>query len=483
MFSGLARQNGAQQVMTRYHRLEEPTSYHWLHTNQGHCARRAFSATSKPNTATPSTTSVSTAVAAVALVFGGAMGARWWYSSTVGKHNGYDSILFNSKTGAPRQDQSKVTIVLPGETIDTISKTKTSTAKTENALLQVNLEELREFFQTQQAVIESQQLQAKEETRQTLHQQLSAAFQDCRERGVPQFAKWYFSYTTTYKLFSIAMKSAAKHALTIQKESTLQQAVTQDLQLYICDKYQALVLRPAVTDPKIHKAVLQTLEQVYEMSYQPAMGELETAMQRFAQGHSDDVEETTSTATSSRPRLTIPADSVVLELDWKAQLQKAVHLPVAYEKNPPEFSVAIIGGSAIAGKAMGGAAVKAVSAKLAAPFAAKAVGSTLGGKAAAGAAAAGGMMAGGPLGAGMGAAIGIGMDMAVNKGISLMQRSAFEADVQESLDATILEWEAKILPEVDRLVQEDWFGQLQAMLQANVDEKNTIGSSECQRES
>jgi hypothetical protein len=183
-------------------------------------------------------------------------------------------------------------------------------------------------------------------------------------------------------------------------------------------------------------------------------------VQQFAQGHAEDALMEIPKTTS---RLALPPGAVVLELDWKAQLQKAVHLPVAYEKRPAEFSVAIIGAGAMAGKAMGGTAVKAVSAKLAAPFAAKAVGTTLGGKTAAGAAL-GGVLAGGPLGAGMGAAIGIGMDMAVNKSISLLQQSTFEKDVQESLDATMLEWEEKILPEVDSFVQEEWFQQLQTIV-------------------
>jgi hypothetical protein len=63
------------------------------------------------------------------------------------------------------------------------------------------------------------------------------------------------------------------------------------------------------------------------------------------------------------------------------------------------------------------------------------------------------------------------MDMAVNKGVSLMHRSAFEKDVRESLDATLLEWEERMLPEVNRVVQEEWFGQFESMIQLKDDEK------------
>ena len=129
--------------------------------------------------------------------------------------------------------------------------------------------------------------------------------------------------------------------------------------------------------------------------------------------------------------------------------------------------MALIGGGALTGKLAGGAAIKTVSAKLAAPFVTKAVGSTLGSKVAA-AGLAGGALAGGPVGAGVGAAIGITLDMAVNQGISLMQRSAFEEDVQQALKVTLLEWEGRILPEINRVVQEEWFGQLEGMLRDNV---------------
>lgn len=390
-------------------------------------------------------------------VFGGAWIARWWYSFTL---NG--DVLLGSKTGAPRQDQSKVTIVLPQNFSYTKSAKKTAANP---LLLQVDHDDLQEFLDIQRLFLQSQKKNAKEQTLQILHQHLAEAMQDCQTRGVRQFATWYFSYSTTYKLLSIAMKSAAKHAISIgqNKEQTLQQDVTRDLQRYICEKYQAMVLRPAVTDPKIHRALIATLEKLQKDVYQPALTHLEDSIQQYARGHDGDATVVSDKDGKTSSSYHIPPGSITLELDWKAQLQKAQHLPIAYEKNPPEFSVALIGGSAVAGKVMGGTAVKAVSANLATPFATKAVGTTLGGKAAAGAA--GGMITGGPLGGAMGAAVGVGMDMALNKGVSLMQRSTFEKDVRESLHATLLEWQERMLPEVDRVVQEEWLGGLESMLQ------------------
>ena len=413
--------------------------------------------------------------AAIVLVFGGAMAARWWYTYNVTDY----SMLLDPKTGAPRQDQSMVTIVMPAskatlgnETVSIMSRrpqeqVAEQVATEETSLtVQVDCEALGSFLQAQRRILQVKKMQSPDQTREILHEQLSEAFNDCHTRGVQQFAKWYFSYTTTYRLLSIAMKSAAKHAMTFRKEHTLQELVTQDLQLYIMEKYQAMVLRPAVTDPKVHRAAVKSLEIAHVQIYHAALLELEQAMREFAQQHDHAINTGSNPPESSSVPLSLPADSVRIRLDWRAQLQKAQHLPIAYEKRPPEFSLALIGGGALAGKVAGGAAIKALSAKLAAPFVTKAVGSTLGSKVAA-AGLAGGALAGGPVGAGVGAAIGITMDMAVNQGISLMQRSAFEEDVQQALKVTLLEWESRILPEISRVVQEEWFGQLEGMLRDN----------------
>ena len=53
--------------------------------------------------------------------------------------------------------------------------------------------------------------------------------------------------------------------------------------------------------------------------------------------------------------------------------------------------------------------------------------------------------------------------MAVNAGVALMQRPVFVADVQAVLDATALEWEERLLPELER-VEGVWFGSAERLL-------------------
>jgi hypothetical protein len=391
------------------------------------------------------------------------------------------------RTGRPRTDRSKVTIVLqrpsppqsPRGVGDDDDDDDGWNSQDKFVSLQVDTDDLQEFLDAQRRILQASQEAAHVETQRILHDQLTEAVGECSE-NIPQFARWYFAYTTTYKLLSVAMKSATLHVTRLDRTNdevaTLKEAVTYDVQKYICGKYEAMVLRPAITDPKIRRAIVATLETVYRDVYLKALRQLDDSVQTFVQQH----------AVTPSKSLSISPNSIVMELDWRAQLQKAQHLPVVYEKTSPEFSVALIGTGAVAGKAMGGAAMKAMGAKLAAPFATKAATTALGGKAAAAAAAgaastagaAGGMVAGGPLGAGIGAAIGVGIDVAMNAGVRLMQRDAFERDVQRSLDATVVEWEERILPEVDRVVQDVWFaGAHAALSDRNNDSNNKSRSS------
>lgn len=132
-----------------------------------------------------------------------------------------------------------------------------------------------------------------------------------------------------------------------------------------------------------------------------------------------------------------------------------------YEKSP-EMTFALVGTGFAVGKAVGGVAVsgavKALAAKVAAPFATKAAAVTLSGACAGGAAAGGAAAgpAGAVVGATAGAMLGLGVDMTVSTGLGLMQRPSFEADVHTALEATVRDWEANLLPELER-VKNAWF--------------------------
>jgi hypothetical protein len=86
--------------------------------------------------------------------------------------------------------------------------------------------------------------------------------------------------------------------------------------------------------------------------------------------------------------------------------------------------------------------------KLAAPYVAKA---------ATAAAAAGIGAVGGPTGALLGGAAGLGIDYAINEGTELTQRTGFETQVGEAVDATRSEWRERMVAALTEAVHA-WYG-------------------------
>ena len=136
----------------------------------------------KSNVIQGSSSSLSAATMALA-VFGGAFLARWWYSSTLDGN----SVLFDA---TPRQDQSKVSIVLPKQKFPTKAligngdKMTSSSDGSRPLLLSVDRDDIHEFLQTQQGILNTEKTSARERTRQVLHGHLEEAFSDCKTRGV-----------------------------------------------------------------------------------------------------------------------------------------------------------------------------------------------------------------------------------------------------------------------------------------------------------
>lgn len=389
----------------------------------------------------------------MALVVGAAVSARLLYGQLVG-----DQTLLPSSSN-PRRDESRATVLIrtiPGPP-DSIRQDKLTTKSQggNTTLQQVDAVAFADFVTKQRDMLERESERVQQEASQVFHEELGKVFPDADNR-VSSFCDWYLAYPTTYKFLGIALSSAVAHAVTIKKEETLAAHVAQDLQEYICRKYEALVLRPGKSDPQIHRAMVAAIEKAH-VGYKAALENLESSLADFV-------------SEQARPYYGKPpsAQDVVVSVDWNAQLQKVQHVPSAYEKTP-SASVAMVAVGAAAGKFVGSgtglAAAKVLSAKLAAPFASKAAGTALASKAAAGAT--GGAVLGGPVGgavgAAAGAALGIGLDMTVNAGVALLQRGTLEQDVREALEATVLEWEELLQPEIERVCS-IWFDHAAAAL-------------------
>mmetsp|Transcript_6068 Transcript_6068/g.7837 ORF Transcript_6068/g.7837 Transcript_6068/m.7837 type:complete len:346 (+) Transcript_6068:66-1103(+) len=264
--------------------------------------------------------SLATAGGVAVAVFGSTVAARYWYTHYIFPARENDHKYISHL----RKDASKVVVTLP---------TMPPPDETKRLPLQQHYEMYAQdfvtFLQEQETRLENAKLNAKNESAEFLHQELVAAlFQECSRR-IPEFVNWYLAYPTSYHLLTIAMTSAATHIVTFQNPQDLQQAVSRDVQDYVCQKYQAIVLRPALTDPKLNRAFYKSVQAAHEQ-YLQALTTLENSLQQFVGQN--------ATVYHKAP----DRNSVVMDLDWKTQLQKTYHIPVVYEKSP-QFSIAVIG--------------------------------------------------------------------------------------------------------------------------------------------
>jgi len=280
-----------------------------------------------------------------------------------------------------------------------------------------------------------------------LRAELERTFEPMRTKGADRFADWYFAYSTSYRLMSVAVRAAATHALSIGSRRSLGEAVADEVEDHVLRQYRRIVLRPDINDARLNEA--------YRNAARAAHYAFEEALQELLAGPLGEV---LGASSPEEARLILgKAPQAETSVDWVAQAQKARDVPASYEK-VPEISLALVAAGAMVGKAaaakaggaLGGKAACLLGSKLAAPFVAKAT------ACAAPIGAGAGAVAGGPVGAVLGAAGAVALDAALSKGIKLMQRDAFVVDVQEVLDATVHEWEAILGGELRRAV-DAWF--------------------------
>ncbi|KAJ9466307.1 hypothetical protein DIPPA_09180 [Diplonema papillatum] len=254
----------------------------------------------------------------------------------------------------------------------------------------------------------------KQKVENCLREELDAAFQPITAR-IPRFADWYFSYSTTYTFVSKIVTSTTVNALSLTRTTPISDEVTKDLERLLQNKYQDIVLRPDLSDPVLQRCFARSLQ----VGHEAFMEELHTAEQDILKL----VEATIPHA------LALPFSK--LNLDWRAQADKAGYLHNTFEKSP-ESSVGLLATGTVVGKTIGSAAAAkagggTLASKLISPFLSPTVLSTMG-------------ALGGPGGAMLGAGIGLGVDVLVNKGTSLMQRGQFEADVSEAVQSAKQQW-------------------------------------------
>ena len=139
-----------------------------------------------------------------------------------------------------------------------------------------------------------------------LHQELEDAVLHGADARVAAFCDWYLSYPTTYRLLGIATAAAARHAVRRRSDNdSLSDAVAQELQAHVARHYEATVLRPGQTDPRLHRALVRSLQRAHQL-YLDALNDLDEAVADFLCGNNKRVLlggiRTTDSSSTHHPR-------------------------------------------------------------------------------------------------------------------------------------------------------------------------------------
>ena len=259
----------------------------------------------------------------------------------------------------------------------------------------------------------------------TAQASLTPIFSDMESR-IDRFANWYFGWTTSYKLLSLALDAAVDYALHPISAMGLKETMAQAVEHHIQMRYQNTVLRPEFNQPRIEVTVVNLAQDLHN-DFRQDIEAFSLRFQAFLEEEAYLFEQPDNA-------------TVTAEMDWAAQLHKLSPLDL----DGHSFSVvrgallSVLG--ARAGSSLGSAVGAKLTTRLAVPFVSRALAGA--GGSATGSVA--GTAVGGPVGAVIGSAVGFGVGLAgdylISTGIELTQRDAFEADVHEALTATQAEW-------------------------------------------
>jgi len=342
----------------------------------------------------------------------------------------YRDSLVSDYNSFVHTDRSEVSIFSAKPQVVPTVKIVTST---DTKATLVDQEKYSEFVQKSINNLLVAQKKMEEEASKLLKKRLDECFKPIHPRA-QNFADWYFSYSTSFKLLQEASFSLARHAGNFLDKTPLNEAVSTDMDKFMTRKYERIVLRPEMNDVELQSAYIQCVKDIHA-NYSSAVCNLEDGMKEMLSSHTSHLQQ---------PQ----AADIKLNLDWGSQLHKIKTVPVNFEKNP-ELTLALSSGGAIIGKTLASkgaslATTKALAGKLTAPFVSKAV--------AAGSGAVAGTIAG-PVGTVLGATIGLGIDYTVNAGIELVKRDEFIGDVELVIETTKKDYFLVLEAELHRAIR------------------------------
>ena len=117
-------------------------------------------------------------------------------------------------------------------------------------------------------------IEAQKEMDADAYSLLQKKIEECFDKIHPrseQFAGWYFSFATSYKLIQEATLSLARHAAKVFEETLINEAVAADTDKFLTKKYQRIVLRREINNSELQSAYLTCIKEIHA-GYQDTIG-------------------------------------------------------------------------------------------------------------------------------------------------------------------------------------------------------------------
>lgn len=347
------------------------------------------------------------------------------------------------------------------------------------------------FVRTHITNLEKAKISTQQSTGEYLNTALKPVFAIPHEQ-VEKYADWYFSYDTTYKILFEALTSVKNHIFSTETQDLkdvmasdvekylrkyyqeLKDVVASDVENYLNKYYEEIVLQPELTDPKLQKIYREALKQAHSR-YVETLSVMQAEFQVFVAQHTTHLDDTVG-------------ESSKLEIDWDNQFNK---IDVEQSKKDSSKTVSlstdttpliILSGTnalstktkiikedinlikkgiekiktRVASRAIASATRKGIFAKMTSPFVSKAAMAGSGGVM--------GTAGGGIIGTAIGVGAGLGIDYIINKGLDLMERDQFVADMRETIGVIEQEWRNEMRISLDQAIAV-WFEDTIQLLQ------------------
>jgi hypothetical protein len=167
---------------------------------------------------------------------------------------------------------------------------------------------------------------------------LETAFSD-RQEAINRFADWYFAWGQSWRLLGVAIVGGANGARINDVQGILEGS-RNEVEAYLIQNYQRLVLKPELRNPAIDAGISRILADAHAR-YIRVLTTMEERAQVFLSQNTRDLE------------VIQPEVKVSMSLDWDAQKWKARYLVGDDTLNASLRAMALVGASTLLAKQLG----------------------------------------------------------------------------------------------------------------------------------